>query len=98
MLYGFIGRVTPAEQLKEALDIGATRTRLIADRVSKASLNDADGFALPIDGTPPGSEESGAVDVEAEMASLADQQLRFEATARLLQKAYDHIRTSIRSR
>lgn len=98
MLYGFIGRVSVADELKQALDIGATRTRLIADRVAKATLGGADGFALPIDGTPPGSEESGEVDIEAEMASLADQQLRFEATARLLQKSYDHIRTSIRSR
>ena len=98
MLYGFIGRVSAADELKQALDIGATRTRLIGDRVSKATLGNADGFALPIDGTPPGSEESGAVDLEAEMASLSDQQLRFEATARLLQKSYDHIRTSIRSK
>ncbi len=98
MLYGFIGRVSPAEALKEALDTGAMRSRLIADRVAKATLGGADGFALPIDGTPPGSEESGDVDLEAEMARLADQQLRFEATARLLQKSYEHIRTGIRSR
>jgi flagellar basal body rod protein FlgB len=98
MLYGFVGRVSSAEQLKDALDIGAQRTRLIADRVAKASLKSGDGFTLPIDGTPPGSEGSGDVDLEAEMATLADEQLRFEAIARLLGKAYQHIRTSIRSR
>ena len=33
-----------------------------------------------------------------EMVSLADEQLRFEATAKLLQKAYQNVRTAIRER
>ena len=98
MLYGFISRVSPAAQLKEGLDIGSQRTRLIADRVAKATLGAADGFALPAAQAEAGSTEDGAIDLEAEMVSLADEQLRFEATARLLQKAYQQIRTSIRDR
>ncbi len=99
MLHGFIGRVSTAEHLKHSLDVGAQRTRMIADRVAKATLGNADGFALPEAGMDPGSLEEGTpVDIESEMVSLADEQLRFEATAKLLQKAYQQIRSSIRDR
>jgi hypothetical protein len=98
MLYGFIGRVSAASQLKEGLDIGAQRTRVIADRVAKATLRNQDGFVLPELGADPGSSEDGPVDLESEMVSLADEQIRFEATARLLEKAYQKIRTSLRER
>ena len=45
-----------------------------------------------------GSPEEGPINLEAEMVSLADEQLRYEATAKLLQKAYQNIRTSVRER
>lgn len=98
MLYGFVGRVSAAPQLKAAMDTGVQRTRVIADRVAKATLANQDGFALPGAGAEPGSEEVGAVDLESEMVSLADEQLRFEATARLLEKTYQKLRASIRER
>jgi flagellar basal body rod protein FlgB len=97
MLYGFIGRVSAANQLKEGLDTGVERTRLIADRVSKATLANRDGFAIPLENAEPGSNEDGLVDLESEMVSLADEQIRFEATARLLEKAYQRVRSSIRT-
>lgn len=98
MLYGFIDRVSSASQLKEALDAGVVRTRIIADRVAKASLAGAEGFTLPTAPAQDGSLTTGPVDLESEMVSLADEQLRFEATSRLLQKAYQSIHTSIRGR
>ncbi len=98
MLYGFFGRTTRSTDLREALDASTQRTRLIADRVSKATLPNADGFAMPEVGQDPGTLQEGPVDLEAEMVSLADEQLNFEATARLLQKAYEQIRTSLRDR
>jgi flagellar basal body rod protein FlgG len=97
MITGFIGRVTPANDLKQALDMGSARLRAIADRVSKASLQNQDGFALP--GTPGanGSEAgSSGVDIETEMTNLADEQLRYEATSKLLAKAYDQVRTALK--
>lgn len=96
MLYGFFGRVTQSEGLRETLDASAQRSRLIADRVSKATLVNGDGFALPEAGGEPGTLQEGPIDIEAEMVSLGDEQLYFEATARLLQKAYEQIRTSIK--
>jgi flagellar basal body rod protein FlgB len=98
MLYGFFGRVTQSNNLREGLDASTQRTRLIADRVSKATMLNTDGFALPEPMGEPGSLQEGPIDLEAEMVSLADEQLYFETTTRLLQKAYEQIRTSMRDR
>ena len=97
MLYGFIGRTSSANTLRDALDVSSQRARLIADRVASASVGGS-GFTLPAEGQAPGSTETGPVNLEAEMVSLADEQIRFEATAKLLQRAYQHLRTSIRDR
>ncbi|MDQ6738517.1 MAG: hypothetical protein M3Z30_12555 [Gemmatimonadota bacterium] len=97
MITGFIGRVTAAGELKDALDIGTQRVRAIADRVSKASLMNQDGFALP--GTPGAkgtTTTSSGVDIETEMVNLADEQLRYEATSKLLSKAYEQVRTALK--
>lgn len=98
MLYGFFGRVSQSVSLREGLDASSQRTRLIADRVAKATLFNGDGFALPEIESAPGSVLEGPIDLEAEMVSLADEQLYFEASARLLQKAYEQIRVSLRDR
>ena len=99
MPFGLIGRVTSANNLKEALDVSSQRTRVIADRVARASLQQPNGgFALPQESTVAGSPAEGPIDLEAEMVSLADEQLRYEATAKLLQKAYAGLRTAIRER
>jgi hypothetical protein len=98
MLHGFFGRVSQAPTLRDGLDASSQRTRLIADRVSKATLFNGDGFAIPVEGGAPGTLQEGPIDLESEMVSLADEQLYYEATARLLQKAYEQIRSSIRDR
>ena len=98
MLYGFFGRVSSSVALRENMDQSTQRTRLIADRVSKATLQNQDGFALPEAEAAPGTEGEGPIDLESEMVSLADEQLHFEATARVLQRAYQQIRTSLRDR
>lgn len=89
--------MVPVGELKDALDVGTQRVRAIADRVSKASLQNQDGFALPgtigANGLP---TNSSGVDIETEMISLADEQLRYEATSKLLSKAYDQVRTALK--
>ena len=96
MLFGLIGRVSLAPQLRGELSRSSERSRVIADRVAKATLGGADGFALPQPAAPPGTPLGGPVDVEQEMVSLADEQLHYEATASLLQKTYQQIRESVR--
>lgn len=105
MINGFIDRVSSAGQLKDALDVGSQRLRGIADRVSKASLQNQDGFALPGEASgqpnsagPDGSAGASGVDLESEMTDLADAQIRFEATSKLLSKAYEQVRSSLQDK
>lgn len=95
MLFGIIGRTTNANDLKDALDLSAQRTRAIASRVAQASLN-GNGFALPIDPTTGKPAQSNQVDLEAEMTGLADEQVRYDATEKLLEKMYAQLRTSLK--
>jgi len=94
MLYGFFGRVSSAPQMRDALDASSQRIKAIAQRVSGATLQEQTGFALP-DGTTAPLE---AVNLEAEMTSLADEQLRYEATAKLLERTYTRLRQIVRDR
>lgn len=95
MLFGIIGRTTNANDLKDALDLSSQRTRAIANRVAQASLN-GNGFALPIDPATGKPTTSNQVDLEAEMTGLADEQVRFDATEKLLEKMYAQLRTSLK--
>jgi len=98
VLFGIIGRTTNANDLKDALDLSAQRTRMIASRVSQASLNNGSGFALPVDPATGQPAAGGDVDMEAEMTSLADEQVRYDATEKLLEKAYAQLRTSYKDK
>ena len=93
----FIGRTTLATQLKASLDASAQRSRTIADRVSRASVQ-PQAFTLPsADGKPAAGQEA-PIDIEAEMVNLADEQLRYATTARLLQKTYAGLHESLQSK
>ncbi len=92
MLFGFIGRVSNAPQLKDSLDVSSQRVRAIAQRVAAASVPGQKEFGLPGE-----NGESPTANLEAEMTSLADEQLRYDAAAKLLEKAYLRIRVSMRN-
>ena len=100
MPFGFVNRVSSAASLRQGLDVSSARVRGIADRVAKASMQNGDGFALPATtaASPQGAQPGPPVDLEAEMVSLADEQLRYETTAKLLQGTYQKIRLAIRDR
>ncbi len=95
MLFGFIDRCTSAPSLKSALDRSVERSRGIADRVSKASLQNSDGFALEASAKN-ATQNTNPVNVEDEMVALADEQIRFLATSRLLEKTYASLRGAIK--
>jgi len=97
VLFGILGRTTNANDLKDSLDLSAQRTRAIASRVAQASVNHANGFTLPIDPATGKPAETNDVDLESEMTSLADEQVRYEATEKLLEKTYAQLRTSIKN-
>ena len=94
MMFGFFGRVASTPDLRDALDASSQRVKAIAQRVAGASTQGKSGFALPGDTATP----SESVNLEAEMTSLADEQLRYETTAKLLQKTYEKLRMSLRDR
>lgn len=89
MLNRILGNGTSSSMLKDGLTVSSRRVRDVAERVANASTND---FATELDAA------RGAVDLEKEMVTLADEQLRFEATTRLLQKVYAQVRSSVRER
>jgi flagellar basal body rod protein FlgB len=95
MLFGFIGRVSSANSLKTSLDDSTLRARGIAGRVASATVGAQNGFALPGNG---GVNAANKVDLEQEMVSLADEQLRFDATAKLLEKTYAQVRASLQNK
>ncbi len=97
MFFGIIGRTTNANDLKDSLDLSAQRTRAIASRVAQSSVN-GNGFALPVDAKTGAPAEGDQVDLESEMTSLADEQLRYETAEKLLAKTYAQLRTSIQSK
>ena len=93
MLFGLVDRITSAPSLKASLDRSVERSRGIADRVAQASVP-GPRFSLPGEDVAP--VDSAPVDVEAEMVALADEQLRFLATSRLLEKTYSSLRNAIK--
>lgn len=100
MLFGLIDRASNATSLKTSLDASVQRSRVIADRVAQASVNNGDGFSLTAktgDGTA-GTAGAGAndINVEDEMVALGDEQMRFLATSRLLEKTYASLRSAIK--
>lgn len=99
MLFGLIDRASNASPLKTALDQSVQRTRVIADRVARASVNNGDGFSLTKSDDPNAAradEDVNDINVEDEMAALGDEQLRFLATSRLLEKTYASLRSAIK--
>ena len=94
MAIDLVGRTSNANALKASLDVSAQRTRVIADRVARATA-ERQGFVLP---DVAGAEPLGPIDLESEMVSLANEHLRFEATAKLLQGTYASLRESLKDR
>lgn len=96
MLFGLIDRSSSSSPLKTALDRSAERTRGIADRIAKATVNNGDGFALEGRKGGNAATNTNPINVEDEMAALGDEQLRYLATTRLLEKTYQSLRTAIK--
>lgn len=93
MIGRLMGPNTSVAHLKESMDVSTERTRGIAHRIANAANG---GFAGALDAVQTG--EAPAVDLEAEMVALADEQIRFEALTRLLQKTYAQVRASVKER
>ncbi len=99
MLTRLIGEGTVAAQLKGGLDDSTKAVRGIAHRVANASTPGGPGtpdFAAALEAAV--DPEGRPFDLEREMVSLADEQLRYETATNLLQKIYQQIRQSVSER
>ena len=96
MFSGLFGTTTRIGNLRWSLDDSARTHKAIAGRVAgalDASGNAGFDAALAArQGTPE------QVDLQVEMVNLASTQLRYDASAKLLQQAYQGLRTAIRDR
>jgi len=99
MITRILGPNSPSAWLKQGLDESSTRARAIADRIANAStpafasaLSTAELAAIDAE------DKSTEALLEEQMVALADEQIRFEAMTRLLQKTYASARASVRER
>lgn len=98
MLRSLFGTGTVSSMLRGGLEETMATHRAIANRVSnalQASTSTDFSSALQAESA---KQKLDQADLERDMASLADTQLRYEADARLLRSAYDRLRSAMRDR
>ncbi len=95
MISGLFGQGTVTHSLRGGLEEQSATHKTIASRVAGAMPQSATaGFAGELEASLAARDAELAQD----MAALADTQLRYEATAKLLQKSYGDLRTAMRDR
>ena len=96
MIQSLFGSDSFVGTLKESLDDQSIRQRSISDRVANAMTPGAE-FADQLNQTLAEGVPNG-VNLQDEMAALADTSMRYDAAARLLQRTYQQLRTAINGR
>lgn len=96
MIKGLFGNTTLPYALRAGLEEATTTHKAIAARVASAmESSSSTDFAGQL-ASANGRKKVADVDLQRDMAELADTQLRFEADAKLLQQVYARLRTAIR--
>ncbi len=95
MLRELFGPTTLTSMLRGGLEETSATHRVIADRVANALSSSSSGdFSDELKAKQAQARVTEA-DLQRDMASLADTQLRYEADAKLLQGAYARLRRAI---
>ncbi len=98
MIKSLFGSGSVTSSLRGGLEEASATHRAIAQRVSNAlQASTSSDFSTALQAQQ-GKNKMSEVDLEREMASLADTQIRYEADAKLLQAAYSRLRTAMRDR
>lgn len=92
MLVRLLGKEATPQGLKGELDRTTGELRGIAHRVANLSTPGFEPFEDVMNRVGNGEAPPS---LEDEMISLADNQLRFEATSRMLQQVYRQLRSSV---
>jgi flagellar basal body rod protein FlgB len=93
MIRELFGTSSVYATLRGGLDNATAAQRRIANRVANISNG---AFSTELSKQQAGARTNEA-DLEKNMTQLADTQLRFDATTRLLQQAYSKLRTAIKN-
>lgn len=100
MIKSMFGAGTSTAALREGLTGSVLTLRETAHRVSNATNGvgpqGADPFGEAL-GEAAAAEDGSQVDLELEMVELANEQIRYDAGATLLQRLYAQLRSSTRS-
>lgn len=96
MLRSLFGAGTLSSMLRGGLEETSATHRTIARRVANAlEVSTSADFASALEAKK-GQAKINEVDLERDMASLADTQIRYEADAKLLQGAYARLRATMK--
>ena len=96
MLRSLFGTGTVTAMLRGGLEETAATHRAIGQRVAGAlGASTSTDFASAL-AAKSGQAKLSEADLEREMASLADTQIRYEADAKLLQGAYARLRSALK--
>jgi len=97
MIKDLFGPTTLPYMLRGGLEEASATHRAIADRVAGATAVSGNvDFSSQLDAQ--GAKRASEADLQRDMVSLADTQLRYEADAKLLQQTYAQLRTAITDR
>lgn len=98
MLRSLFGTGTVTAMLRGGLEETSATHRAIAKRVSGAlGASTSTDFASALEAKA-GQAKLSEADLQREMASLADTQIRYEADAKLLHGAYAQLRAAMKDR
>lgn len=95
MIRGLFGQSTLSASLRGGLEETSATQRGIAQRVAEALATSTTTSFAEAGQAALAKAKQAEADVQREMASLADTQLRYEADAQLLRQAYQRLRTAI---
>lgn len=98
MMRGLFGNGSLSSMLRGGLEEASATHRAIAQRVAGAlGASTSTDFATALQAKA-SQQKMNEVDLERDMASLADTQIRYEADAKLLQGAYAQLRAAMKDR
>jgi len=98
MLRSLFGTGTLSSMLRGGLQETSATHRAIAQRVAGAlDVSTSADFASALKEKQAKGQKVNEVDLERDMASLADTEIRYEADAKLLQGAYAQLRATIKN-
>lgn len=97
MIRGLFGAASVSSALRGGLEEASATQREIGRRVAGAIATSSSTNFTEASQAAMARAAAAETDIQRDMASLADTQLRYEADVQLLREAYQRLRTAIRT-